>query len=215
MKKFIALTLALCFLLAACSSPPTGSEQTGDSSVDAVEEAIETDVPSQSSNEDMVEDEPEDAVAQSSSALTFGIPSQNFIDVMSDALSDTGLYNAFDQEVEPMTMDDGSIAFSYPITDGSTVILYEDSATEELMHVFVSANTNEMDKEDHYLVGAYLGLITGCFATSAEDVDAIDAALQIGNGLSTDAFNLYDNSFASFTYIVTDGTASLSILPAM
>lgn len=213
MKKFIALTLALCFLLAACSSPPTGAEQTSDSSVDAAEETMETDV--QSNNENAPEEEPEDASAQSSDALTFGIPSQNFIDIMSDALSEVGLYNAFEQEVEPTTMDDGSIAFSYPITDGSTIVLYEDSATEELMHVFVSANTSAMDKDDHYLVGAYLGLITGCFATSAEDVDAIDAALQIGNGLSTDAFNLYDNSFASFTYIVTDGTATLSILPAM
>lgn len=37
MKRFIALTLALCFLLAACSSPPTGAEQTGDKSAVSVQ----------------------------------------------------------------------------------------------------------------------------------------------------------------------------------
>ncbi len=219
MKKLVAIVLALCFLLAACGGPTDAAQNEVSNSGTIEEENAETDTPSQSSSKDEIAQEIDDADAQSadSAISTFGVPLQDFIDVMNIYLSDDDTFNAFDQEVEITTTDDGSIAYGYAITDGSTIILYEDPNTKELTQVFVFTESDKItDTADAELVGTYLAIVTACFSTDQDDLDALDAALQIvETGFSGEAMNFYNNSLASFSYIVSDGISMLSVTPPM
>lgn len=159
---------------------------------------------------------PEDAVTPYTGA-TFEVSYTSVLEQMSDSISSFDMPNAFETTPTISNLQDGDygdvVAYTYNVCSGVDCTLYEAKDSGKLTQVFLTAASSEMGTDEAELFGRYAANITGGFAPSKE-WDALDSALDIADSsFQEDTINLYSGSLASFTYIVDNGVAMLSVLP--
>lgn len=201
MKKILAIALCavLCFSLASCGTPTSGTSQPPSETP--------SENPTSSPSQDVLSSEEPSAEIKS-----FHAQASNFIDTLTTVYDGT----LSDPEELDNSEEEPNISVKvYSVGDYANLYCYENDLNGELTKVTLYASLKNVDTtEKAKSLGSLQAIVVAMMEPDDDMLTEVDADLDIANsGLTAGTLNFATGSIASYMFFVDDSLSMLIIDP--